>query len=72
MNIVLKTPSKPFSSIDLKIECWAENLYWACLKKISIENIAKLYFYFLGQDLPGFQTMEGLNARTKFKSIPFS
>jgi hypothetical protein len=43
-----------------------------CVKRIRIENITKFYFDFLGQDLPGFQNLEGLSARTKLKSVRFS
>lgn len=27
---------------------------WGCVQRISSENVAKLYFDFLGQDLAGF------------------
>jgi len=31
-----------------------------CVKSPTIENAAKLYFDFIGQDLPGFKNLEGL------------
>jgi len=31
-----------------------------CVKSPTIENVAKLYFEFLGEDLPGFKNLEGL------------
>jgi hypothetical protein len=39
------------------------------VSRVGIENIAKHYFDFIGQDLPGFQNLEGLSARTKLKSV---
>jgi hypothetical protein len=43
-----------------------------CDKRFGIENIAKLYFDFLGQDFPGFENLESLSARTKLKQVRFS
>jgi len=31
-----------------------------CFKSPTIENVAKLYFEFLGEDLPGFKNLGGL------------
>jgi len=31
-------------------------LIWSCFKSPTIENVAKLYFKFLGEDLSGFKT----------------
>jgi len=31
-----------------------------CVNIPTIENVAKLYFEFLGEDLPGFKNLEGL------------
>jgi hypothetical protein len=41
-------------------------------QRFSNAIVAKHYFDFHGQDLPGFQNMEDLNARTNLNLVRFS